>query len=96
MPQAATQQQRTPKAPDQVLRIGPIRLAVWHNQTQQDGRNVTQHSIRITRRYKDKNGTWQTTESFFAEDLPKISILAQKAYEQIAVADNYSDDSVPV
>ena len=77
--------QRKPQAPMKSLRVGSLRCAIWANQAQRDGRNVTDYTIRINRRYKDRNDQWQTTDSLFPENLLAAAFLAQKAFEFIAL-----------
>jgi len=64
-------------------RLGAIKATVWANQN--DGK--TFYSTSIVRSYKDGE-EWKETTSFGRDDLPKVQILAQKAYEFICISKN--------
>ncbi len=57
---------------------GVISASVWKNQLK-DGSVV--YAITIERRYQNKSGDWQSTNNMRMNDLPKVGLLAQKAYE---------------
>ena len=42
-------------------------------------------TISLQRRYKDKNDEWQSTTSLRVNDLPKATLVLQKAYEYIVL-----------
>jgi hypothetical protein len=58
------------------IRIGSIRAAIWQNKV---GDKV-RHNVTFTRSYKDGD-EWKTSDSFGRDDLPKLILAAQKAYE---------------
>lgn len=66
------------------FRAGTIVAAVWTTVANIDGRSVPQHSIRIQKRYRDeRTGEWKTTTYFRPDDLPKLALVATKAYEHL-------------
>ncbi|MFA6132820.1 MAG: hypothetical protein WC869_02245 [Phycisphaerae bacterium] len=75
------QQQGSP--PIKEFRVGGgIKVAIWRNETEQDGRTVVQYSTKPQRRYRDRQtGEWKTTEYFRPQDLPHLILAAQKAFE---------------
>ncbi len=63
---------------------GAISAVVWSNKGKNDKGEDTEYStISIERRYKDKNDEWQSTSSFRVTDLPKVALVANKAYEYL-------------
>jgi len=73
-------EEKKASAPVKHIRYGGISASIWANPTK-EGRVF--HTVTFQRAYKDKDGNWQNTESFRLHDLPKLRLLADKAYEQI-------------
>ena len=47
---------------------------------------MTQHSIRVEKRYRDdRSGEWKTTGYFRVEDLPRLALVANKLFEQLVL-----------
>ena len=42
-------------------------------------------TVVIERSYKDNNNEWKNTKSFRVNDLPKVAMLINKAYEYLVV-----------
>ena len=69
-------------APEKKFRAGAISATVWLNKGHKaTGEETEYRTISIERSYTDKEGNWQSTNSFRVNDLPKVALLAQKAYE---------------
>ena len=75
----------TGNLPAKKFRAGAISATIWLNQGQKDGHSVEYKTISIERKYTDKDGNWQSTNSLRVNDLPKASIVLQKAYEHIVL-----------
>ena len=89
MPQSDAQQNHRPA---KTFRAGRgVQAAIWANEVAQDDRTFTQHSIQIQRRYRDKDGTWQSTDYFRPDDLPRVILAAQKSFEFVSLQE--SDES---
>jgi hypothetical protein len=83
-----TQQNGSPgQGPEKEFRAGLVKAAVWKN-TRKDkaGQEFEAVSVRVERRYQDKDGKWQSTSSFRPNDLPRLALVAQKAFEYVATA----------
>ncbi|MBI4449155.1 hypothetical protein HY641_03970 [Candidatus Woesearchaeota archaeon] len=63
------------------IRAGAICATIWQNKQNKDGKEFTVPSISLDRRYTDKSGAWQSTNSMRASDLPKAALVLTKAYE---------------
>ncbi len=72
--------------PEKKFRAGSVTATIWlnksHNAKGEDGEYYT---ITMERSYTDKEGKWQTTNSLRVNDLPKATIVLQKAYEHIVL-----------
>ena len=72
--------------PEQKFRAGAITATVWKNDIVKDGTSASFNSITLERSYKDKDGNWQTTHSFRANDLPRLTLVAQKAFDYVVTS----------
>ncbi len=62
------------------FKAGPVRATVWENATERDS---VFNTISLSRSYKDKNGAWQNSSVLRLNDLPKASVVLNKAYEYL-------------
>ena len=68
--------------PEKRLRCGPISASIWAQSKTVNGEMVKFYSITIDRAFKDGE-EWKHTNSFAAEDLPKVAMLASEAYRYL-------------
>ena len=83
--------------PEKKFSTGAITATIWKNNgtSKQNGESVEFRTIQLDRRYKDKEGTWKSTSSLRLNDLPKASLVLDKAYEYLVLkgqGDNPPDD----
>jgi hypothetical protein len=72
--------------PEKKFSTGVITATVWQNQGKsRSGEPVAYRTVSLQRRYKDKNGVWQTANSFRVNDLPKAALVLEKAYEYLVL-----------
>jgi hypothetical protein len=66
---------------------GGVSAAIWKNEvTDAKGDTRIQHSVRIQKQYKDpKTGEWCDSTSFFPNDLPRLELVARKAFEFVTL-----------
>lgn len=70
--------------PEVKFRAGGISATVWKNNgTKQNGEPSEYRSVSFQRSYKDKTGEWKTTNSLRMNDLPRASVVLNKAYEYL-------------
>ena len=74
-----SQQQKGPKSS---YRSGQIQVTIWENTDK--GGNVNL-SIKLIKQYKDQQGNWRETNTFFPQELPKVKALLEAAYHEITV-----------
>lgn len=76
----------TKNVPEKRFSAGPVSATVWQNQGKgNNGEAVEYRTVSFQRRYKDKNGVWQSTNSLRINDLPKASVVLQKTYEYLVL-----------
>ncbi|MFC1800683.1 hypothetical protein ACFLYT_01370 [Nanoarchaeota archaeon] len=81
-----------PNQPEKRFSTGAIQAAVWKNEIKKDDTEPGSYrTITLSRRYKDKDGTWKSTSSLRVNDLPKATLVLHKAYEYIVLKTTDSD-----
>ena len=70
--------------PEKRFSTGALVATVWENQGKsKEGEDVAYKTVSFQRREKDPNGEWQSATSLRINDLPKASLVLQKAYEYL-------------
>jgi len=77
----------TVNKPVEELRLGTIKAAIWQNES----KNGTRYSVRITRLYKDED-EWKTSDSFGRDELPLVAKVADLAHTWIFRANQRSEN----
>lgn len=91
-----SQQSDKPK-PVKEFRAGPVSASVWRNEVQRDGQIRIRYSVRIQKRFHKDDSTYETTEYYFPEDLPKLQLCAQRAFEYTTLKEHKDlQDDLPV
>ncbi len=86
----------TGNKPEKKFSTGAISATVWKNAGKnKKGEDVLFRTISIQRRYQDKEGNWQTTNSMRINDLPKASLVLNKAYEYCILRDPDNNQDLP-
>jgi len=65
------------------FKAGQVSSALWENQVQVKGAAVTILKATVQRRYKGRNGEWQSSGSFSRNEIPLAIHCLQKAFEKI-------------
>ena len=66
---------------------GTIQAAIWNNRLPVGGGNDNvMMTVSLERRYKDREGNWQSSGSLRVNDVPKAVLLLNKAYEFLTTA----------
>ena len=72
--------------PEKKFSTGGLTATVWENQGKnREGIDVSYRTVSFQRRYMDKNGEWQSTSTLRVNDIPKASLVLQKAYEYLVM-----------
>jgi len=67
--------------PIEKFRAGPIACALWENEITMDGQPKTILKASVSRRYKDRNGNWKTSQSFSRNEIPLAIWCLWQAFE---------------
>jgi len=87
--------QNTGNKPEKKFSTGAITATVWKNNgtSKRDGSQVEFRTIQLDRHYKDKDGSWKSTNSMRVNDLPKAALVLNKAYEYLVMREQSSPQS---
>lgn len=83
----------TGQPPIKELRAGAVKISLWESKFERDDRTVIRHSAKIEKRYYDKeSGQWKTSSTYFADDLLRLRLLADKATEFMLLKEKGGED----
>ena len=71
--------------PEKSFRQGSCSASIFANEFKKNGKPVMVPKVSIQRRYRDKDGSWQSTNSYGVNDLPKLALVATKAYDYLTL-----------
>ena len=85
----------TGNPPEKKFSTGAITATVWKNNgtSKRDGAQIEFRTIQLDRRYKDKDGSWKSTNSLRINDLPKAALVLNKAYEYLVIREQGASPS---
>ena len=69
--------------PEKRFKHGACSATVFVNGIKKNGRDIEMKTVSLQRTYKDKDGNWQSTNSYGINDLPKLILAASKAYDYL-------------
>ena len=75
------------------FRAGQMASAVWANEMEVKGRTVTILKATVQRRYKDREGNWQSSQSFARNEIPLAIHCLQQAFEKIIETQHEDSDN---
>ena len=83
--------------PVKSFKAGGVEASVWRQEVEKNGQTVTRYSVRIQKQYRNKDGDYEKTDYYFRDDLPKLILVAQKAFDFITLrASANADEEIPV
>lgn len=71
------------QGPVEKFRAGQVSSAVWENDVSVNGQQKTMLKASISKRYRDRDGEWKTSQSFSRDEIPLAIYCLQKAFEAI-------------
>jgi hypothetical protein len=81
------------KHPEQKFKVGSVSATIWQNHGKdRDGNDVIFRTVSFERSYLDRDGNWQTTNTLRVGDLPKATLVLNKAYEYLMLKDSSDID----
>jgi hypothetical protein len=85
--------QQNSSKPVKKFRVGGgITSAIFRNETEKDGQTVVRLSAQIKKQFRKEDGTWQETNVYFPEDLPKLGLVVAKSFEYISLKESKDTD----
>jgi hypothetical protein len=64
---------------------------------EKEGQIVVRHSVRIQKQFRKDEGDYQETNYYFRDDIPRLILVAQKAFEFISLSESKeAEESMPV
>jgi hypothetical protein len=83
--------------PIKSFRAGKVEASIWRNEVDKDGQKSLRYSIRIQKRFRKDDGSYESTDYFFPDELPKLAALARRAFEFCVLTESSDqDNSMPV
>ena len=73
----------TGQTPIAKFKAGQVSSALWENEIEVKGKTVTILKATVQRRYRDKDGNWQSSGSLSRNEIPLAVYCLQKAFEKI-------------
>ena len=55
---------------------------------------MIRYSVKVQKSYRDKD-KWKTTDNFYPTDLPKLLLVAQKAFEFVSLRESEEGSDLP-
>jgi predicted patatin/cPLA2 family phospholipase len=74
--------------PEKKFIAGSISATIWVNKSE----DKEYKTISIQRNYKDKENKWKSTNSLRVNDLPKATLVLNKAFEYLSLKDEVQND----
>ena len=68
--------------PEKTFRQGSCSASVFVNGIEKNGKSIELKKVTVQRSYKGMDG-WKNTNSYGINDLPKLALVANKAYEYL-------------
>lgn len=69
--------------PSKSFSSGKVRGAVWIRQTMRNGQSQTDHSIKINKNFKNKDGDFQETNYYFPEDIEHLENVIKQVRQAV-------------
>lgn len=83
--------------PEHKVKVGAVTASIWKRTVEKNGNSFVVRQVSLDRTYKDKNGDWQSTNSYDIGDVPKAVFALCRAYLSIMDASkNESDGGIEV
>ncbi len=71
--------------PERRFKCGSVEAAVFANEIEKSGSKIKLKKVSIQKRYMTAEGEWKSTNSYDANDLPKLKLVVDEAYRYLAL-----------
>ncbi len=86
----------TSSPPEQVVRLGNVKAAVWLNSTGQGQQRRVYRSVSVSRRYQ-QNGQWQEQKlTLYPNDLPVLGEVIQEVIRRLFAMQGNDGEDLPI
>ena len=65
------------------FRAGAMSCALWENEINVNGTTKTMLKASVSRRYKDRDGNWKSSQSFSRNEIPLAIYCLEQAFAKI-------------
>lgn len=76
------------------IQVGPVTLSVWENVVTKGKDEFTNTSVSFQKSYKDKDGKWQTSQSFKDSELLYVIMACQERLKRKYLKEEISEVDV--
>ncbi len=73
--------------PEKRFKVGACTASIFVNEVSTGNGKTTMKNVSLQKAYKDKDGQFQHSTSFRANDIPKAILALSKAYEYLVLDD---------
>ena len=77
--------------PEKKFKCGAVEAAVFVNEVTKNGNKLKLKKVSIQKRYKNTDDEWKSTNSYDANDLPKLKLVADEAYRYLTLSNGNGD-----
>lgn len=70
-------------SPVEKFKAGAVSATIWENKGKKDDEEFTYYTVNIERNHTDDQKEWQKTSSMRVNDLPKVRLVAEKAFDYL-------------
>ena len=78
----------TPNPLLRTITCGSVQLSIFENEGQRQGTPRMYYTVKVSRSYRDTDGNWNYTNSFYKSHLPQLLYACQKTLEYIEAAES--------
>ncbi len=72
--------------PEKRFKCGVVEAAVFENEIEKNGAKIKLKKVSIQKRYTTAEGDWKSTNSYGANDLPKLKLVVGEVYRYLALS----------
>ena len=79
----------------QTIHCGNVHLSIFENEGQRQGSPTVYYTVKVSRSYRDTDGKWNYTNSFYKSHLPQLIYACQRALALIEDAESATAAAPP-
>jgi hypothetical protein len=75
-------------SPVKTFRAGAVRVSVFQNEQQADGRTFPVHRAVLERSYRDQDGNWHKSNGYVGLEIAKVILVMCMAFAYVMMAEH--------